>query len=78
METVLSFYIRQLACFKGYHFIGSLEREGVALRLLSYQRGLYLMLICCKILTLNKLQGNLLMDMFPSPEIHCKYTHISG
>lgn len=78
METVLSFYIRQLTCFKGYHFNGSLEREGVALRLLSYQRRVYLMLIHCKILTINELQWNLFMDMFPSPEVHCKYTHISG
>lgn len=78
METVLSFYIRHLTSFKGYHFAGSLEREGVTLRLLSYQRGVYLMLICCKILTINKLQWNLLTDRFPSPEVHCKYAHISG
>lgn len=75
METVLSFYIRQLACFKGYLLFGSLEREGVVLRLLSYQRGMYL--ICCKILTVIKI-GKLLIDMLPSPEILCQYTHISG
>lgn len=37
METVLSVYIRQLTCFKGYLFTGSLERESVVLRLLSHK-----------------------------------------
>lgn len=48
METVLSFYIRQLMCFKGYHFTGSLKREGVGLRLLPNQIGMYVMFIAIK------------------------------
>lgn len=30
METILSSYIRQLMCFKGYHFTGSLRRKVLA------------------------------------------------